>query len=197
MHKKISLWHCILALAVVAYGGSAAGIDPERATPAGEVKAEPSTRHKVKKTLPPAQPKLNGLAQTAANAGIVDCVPRIQQVTDFLTANSKSGAYLFIAPADANHHIASASLEIQAKGASSYASASFAPGAGGGCGSLYETVSYWANQCEDVAQRAFPTFPLAGKLGETITMLDGGAYLRVFLMPAGQGCLSIKKEMVY
>ena len=62
---------------------------------------------------------------------------------------------------------------------------------------MYETVSYWGNRCEEVAKRAFPNFPPAGKLGESIDMLDGGLYMRIFLMPTGPGCLSIKKEMVY
>jgi hypothetical protein len=208
MHTDSWLWHCALALAFAAYGGSVAGVAPDVTAQEGEPlsaampptdpsKAGPTARHRVKKTQAPAQPKLNGLAQTAANAGIVDCVGRIQQTTEFLTANSKSGAFLFIAPADANRHIASASLEIQANGASSYASASFAPGGNNGCGTLYETVSYWGNRCEEVAKRAYPNFPPAGKLGESITMLEGGLYLRIFLMPAGQGCLSIKKELVY
>jgi hypothetical protein len=206
MHTDSRLRHCALALAFAVYGGSAAGAAPDAtaqkgeplpaATPQAEpAKGGPSARHKVKKA--PAQPKLNGLAQTAANAGIVDCVGRIQQTTEFLTANSKSGAFLFIAPADANRHIASASLEIQANGASSYATASFAPGGNNGCGTLYETVSYWGNPCEEVAKRAYPNFPPAGKLGESITMLDGGLYMRLFLMPVAQGCLSIKKELVY
>jgi len=197
MHKNSWLHYCILAVALTVYGGLVAGIEPDSSTLGGESKPALTAHRKAKKTIPPAQPKLNGLAQTAVNSGIVDCAGRIQQVTDFLTANSKSGAFLFIAPTDANRHISSASLEIQSNGTSSYATASFAPGGSGGCGTLYETVSYWANQCEDVAKRAFPNFPPAGKLGDSISMLDGGVYLRIFLMPAGQGCLSIKKEMVY
>ncbi|MEI7869554.1 MAG: hypothetical protein WCI11_16820 [Candidatus Methylumidiphilus sp.] len=204
MHKDSWLRYCALALALTAYGGSVGGIEPV-ATPAVESgagqaatpQAGASSRRKVKQVIPPAQPKLNGLAQTATNAGIVDCVGRIQQVTDFLTANSKSGAFLFIAPTDTNRRIASASLEIQAGAVSSYASASFAPAGNNACSAMYETVSYWANQCEEVAKRAFPTFPNAGKLGGSIIMLDGGPNLKMFLMPAGQGCLSIKKEMVY
>jgi hypothetical protein len=203
MHTDSWLRHCALALALAAYGGSVAGVAPDakpqegEPLPADPAKAGAPARHRVKKTQAPAQPKLNGLAQTAANAGIVDCVGRIQQTTEFLTANSKSGAFLFIAPADANRHIASASLEIQANGVSSYATASFAPGGNNGCGALYETVSYWGNPCEEVAKRAYPNFPPAGKLGDSITMLDGGLYLRLFLMPVAQGCLSIKKELVY
>ena len=195
------------AFALVAYAGSVGGVepvnpqpaqaDPTATAPASDTQTAPANRRNAKKLNPPAKPKLNGLAQTAISSGIVDCVPRIQQVTDFLTANTKSGAFMFIAPTDANRQIVSASLEIQAGAVSSYASASFAPAGNHECSATYETVSYWANQCADVASRAFPTLPGAGKLGGSITMLDGGANLRVFLMPAGQGCLSIKKELIY
>ena len=152
---------------------------------------------KLRKAKPPAAPKINGLAQAAANVGIIDCVGRIQQVSDYLTGQSKSGAYLFLAPVEPNHHLASASLEIQAGNVSTYASANFSPNGAGSCGGMYETVAYWANACEDVATRVFTRYPSAGKLSASITMLDGGPALRIFLMPAGQGCLSIKKEMIY
>jgi hypothetical protein len=33
-------------------------------------------------------------------------------------------------------------------------------------------------------------------LKKDIAVLDGGASTKVFLMPAGSGCLSIKKEVV-
>ena len=199
MRNNSRLRHCTLALALMVYGGSVSGVEPTVPLPQTEPsKAEKPVHHKVKKVKQVNQkPKFNGLAQTAINAGITDCVGRIQQVTDFLTANSKSGAFLFIAPADTNRQIVSASLEIQAGAVSSYASASFAPAGNNACSAMYETVSYWANECETVAKRAFPTFPTAGKLGGSISMLNGGANLKIFLMPAGQGCLSIKKEIVY
>jgi len=158
--------------------------------------AKPHVKLRKGQPQPPA-PAINGLAQAAANGGVIDCIGRIQQVTDFLTNQSKSGAFLFLSPADANRHLASASLEILAGNVSTYASASFAPNGLGGCGSLYETIGYWANRCEEVATRVFTRYPSAGKLSASITILDGGPNMRVFLMPAGPGCLSIKKELIY
>lgn len=145
----------------------------------------------------PPPPSLNGLAVAAANGGVVDCVGRIHQVTDFLTKDTKTGAFLFLAPTEANRSIASTSLEIQKNSISTYASASFAPVGATGCAALYETIAYWGNRCEDVARKVFPAFPVTGKLGTTTTMLDGGDAVRVFLMPIAQGCLSIKKELLY
>lgn len=154
--------------------------------------------HKKGHKTKPAAAKVNGLAQAAANAGVVDCIGRIQQVSDFLTSTGgKSGAFLFVAPTDANQHLASSSFEVQTGGASTYASASFAPNGQGGCGALYETVAYWGNRCDEVAASAFAGFTPAGKLSDSIIMLAGAPSVRVFLLPAGHGCLSIKKEVIY
>lgn len=189
--------HCALAVMLAVHGVSAHAAEPAAAPT--EESHETSTR-KAKKAKAPSAPKINGLAQAAANVGVTDCVGRIHQVTDFLTTGSKSGAFLFLAPTDANRHVISSSLEVQSGGASTYASASFAPYGFGACGALYETVSYWSSPCDEVGARIFPSFSKAGSLGGqggTIAMLEGNPSVRVFLMPAGQGCISIKKEMLY
>lgn len=189
------LRHCVLAVALAVYGASACAAEPNAGS-----REEAQTQHKAKKAKAGGAPKINGLAQAAANAGVTDCVGRIHQIADFLTADSKSGAFLFLAPTDANRHILSSSFEIQADGASTYASASFAPVGLRGCGALYETVSYWSSPCDEVGARVFPSFSKAGLLGGksgTISMLEKNPTMRVFLMPAGQGCISIKKEMIY
>ena len=146
----------------------------------------------------PAAPLINSTAQAAHGAGVVDCVARINQVTNFIAGNNKTGVFLFLAPIEVNRHIVSASLEIIGQDASAYASASFSPlGAGGGCGAVYETIANWPQPCEVVARMAFAGFKPAGGLARTVAMLDGGLNARVFLLPATQGCTSIKKEVIY
>ena len=140
---------------------------------------------------------LNGTAQAARDAGVVDCLGRINQVTNFVAGNNKTGVFLFIAPIEVNRHIVSASLEIVGQDGSAYASTSFAPIGTGGCGAVYETIANWAAPCEAVARSAFASFKPVGGLGRAITMLDGGQNARVFLLPAVGGCTSIKKEVVY
>jgi hypothetical protein len=61
---------------------------------------------------------------------------------------------------------------------------------------MYEAVVYWNMKCDDVAARQFAGLKQIGALRKDITMLDGGPALNVFLMPAGSGCISIKKEVV-
>ena len=66
-----------------------------------------------------------------------------------------------------------------------------------GCGATYDVVTYWQNTCADVATRAYAQLPQAGMLQNQIRVLDGGGQMRIFLMPAGAGCISIKKEVIF
>ena len=146
----------------------------------------------------PANQSVNGITQTAVKAGVLACTSRINQVTNFLTAGSPGvGALMFLPPNNPDQQMISASMEIPIKDASSaYASASFAPGHENYCGGMYETVVYWPNKCSEVAEKQFGTLTKAGALAKNIGVRNGGESMKVFLMPAGIGCVSIKKEIV-
>ena len=145
-----------------------------------------------------ANPSIHPVTRAAVNAGALSCASRINQVTNFLAAGSQgTGATLYVPSADPDRKMISVSLEIQnANMPSAYASASFAPNQANGCGAIYEAVAYWAMACGDVAAKQFPGLKPGGPMHREITLLEGGAELKVFLMPAGSGCISIKKEAV-
>ena len=148
----------------------------------------------------PAQPQaaaINGITQVTDKAGIKACSGRINQVANFLTAgNPGVGAMLFLPPNNPDQQLVSVSMEIPIKGASSaYASASFAPNQANGCGGMYETVVYWPQKCDVVANKTFGTLKKIGSLSKTIFVRDGGVTTKIFLMPAGSGCVAIKKEV--
>jgi hypothetical protein len=128
-------------------------------------------------------------------AGVQSCIDRVSQVTNFLTTKSRSGAILFEPPSEPDERLFSISLGLAMKGGKiAYASESFAPNQANGCGSLYETVVYWESGCADVAKRC----PLSSKIWDPCQQhrADGGPGVRVFLMPAGTGCVAIKKEVL-
>lgn len=146
---------------------------------------------------PAPQPAVNSITQAAVKAGTVACAGRINQVTNFLIRDGVSGAYLYAPAAPADQNVASVSMEIASKDAPAvYASASFAPNQANGCGAVYEAVVYWPQKCEAVAANQFASLKWAGQMKTSITVLDGGPATKVFLMPAGSGCVSIKKEVV-
>lgn len=140
---------------------------------------------------------LNSVAQAAQKAGVVDCLGRINQVSNFLVAGAQeSGASLMIPAQAPNERVASMAFEIKSPQVLSYASADFAP-LSTGCGGTYEAVTHWQNNCKDVATKGYAQLKFIGVIQSSILVLEGGAQLRVFLMPAGTGCVAIKKEVVY
>jgi hypothetical protein len=149
------------------------------------------------KEVQPANPDVNPVTQAAVKAGILSCAVRVNQVMNFITPGGQSSAHLFLPGSQHDKSLFSVSLEWKGKdNPTAYASATFAPNQANGCGALYETVIYWNERCETLASRQFGSLKSAGVLAGNISVLDGGAALKIFLMRAGQGCISIKKEMV-
>ena len=142
-------------------------------------------------------PQVNAVAQAAINAGAVSCASRINQVSQFISDGSKVGAFFFAPPAQPDQRLLSYSFEIQPpNGLTVYASASFAPNQTNGCGAEYEAVMYWPQSCERVASKQFSEAKKGRLLNKSIQVLELQGAGRIFLMPAGSGCVSIKKEVV-
>ena len=177
---------CLLA----ATAGQAADADKRGAQPSKQP-AKPAAES-------PAGSQDNAVAQGIVKSGVRDCRDRANQVINYLAANSQSGAFLFLPQqSDGSQRLASASLEVRSPQELGYVSATFAPVGAGRCDAVYDAVVYWKANCQEVAAKSFAKFKPAGVIKQNIAILDGGALARVFLMPAGAGCVSIKKEAVY
>jgi len=82
-------------------------------------------------------------------------------------------------------------------GGSAYISATFAPNQANGCGASVDAVVYWPQSCEDVTKQSYVGLKLLGRLKKDIAVLEGGANIKIFLMPAGvAGCISIRREVL-
>jgi hypothetical protein len=138
----------------------------------------------------------NAVTQAAVQQGVFTCAGRINQVTSFLGYTPKAGVLLMTPPTQPDQRLIPLVMELPTDGGSAYVVASFAPNQANGCGATYDAVSWWPNKCDSVATAQFPTLKNLGQLRKDVTVLDGGAATKVFLMPAGSGCLSIKKEVV-
>lgn len=150
-------------------------------------------------------PVANAVANTpyaigAQRNGVSKCIGRINQVTTFLTTNTTNSGMVFNAPGnDVNQKLVSTVIEVQVQsGGASFVSASYAPGTNNGeCSATYDAVTHWPAACKQVASANFGAFKSTEALNKTILTLDGGPFVKVFLMPAGTGCVSIKKEVLY
>lgn len=141
--------------------------------------------------------ELNALASQMAESGVRDCAGRVDQVTDFLGFGTGVKALVMMPPDEPNRRVIPVAMEAaDPRVGATYISASFAPNQANGCGATYDAVAYWPDGCESVRQDAFADLETLGRLRERIAVLDGGENLKVFLMEAGEGCVSIKKEVV-
>jgi hypothetical protein len=140
----------------------------------------------------PANPSVNAVTEAAVKLGVLSCISRINQVATFLTANTQSGVFIFPVQKQPDQHIFSTSFEIIRPDSSMfYASASFFPNQD----AVYDTVEYVNTGCEELEKTVFKGLKRIGVVKKNIILLDGGA-VKVFLMPAGSGCVVIKKEVV-
>jgi hypothetical protein len=173
--------------------------DPKAAVP-GQATAPPTTPVPAPSTRPAppvqtTQPAVSPVTQAAVQAGVLAGVSRINQVVNFLTANNKSAAFLFVPQSLPDQSVFSVSLGLESlSGSYKYASASFAPLGNGRVGAVYDTVEYVAKTCSEMEKGIFKDLKRKGTLGKDTAILDGGP-VTIFLMPAGSGCIVIKKEV--
>lgn len=139
---------------------------------------------------------VNGVTQAAVQQGALTCASRINQVSGFLGFTPQSGALLMMPPNQPDQRLIPLAMEVPADQGVAYVSATFAPNQANGCGATYDAVVYWPQKCALVAAGQFAGLKPVGQLKASITVLDGGAATKVFLMPAASGCVSIKKEVV-
>lgn len=174
-----------LCIALAAGSGAAIAADPT-----------PNPVNPANSTPPPAP---GPIAQAALKAGVQACAGRIDQVSQFIGTNAKVGAYFFVPPAQPDQRLTSFSYEVQSQSSNAplaYASASFAPNQANGCGAIYEAVVYWPQKCETLAAKQFAQFRKGRALQKDVLVLESDTPARIFLMPAGSGCVSVKKEIV-
>jgi hypothetical protein len=138
----------------------------------------------------------NAVTQAAVQQGALTCASRINQVSNFLGFSPQAGAVLMMPPSQPDQRLIPLAMEVPNEGNSAYVSVTFAPNQANGCGAAYDAVIYWPLKCDAVAAKQFASLKRAGQMKTSITVLDGGPATKIFLMPAGSGCVSIKKEVV-
>lgn len=136
------------------------------------------------------------VTQAAVQKGVLSCAGRINQVVNYLGFTEKAGAVLMIPPTQPDARLIPVAMGIPFEGGLAYVSASFAPNQANGCGATYDSVVYWPLACDQVQEQQFKALKLTGNISKEIKILDVGEGIKIFLMPAGSGCISIKKEVV-
>ena len=205
-----------LACSVTALAQTDPGNARKRAPPAGAARAAapaplPAAARAAAPVPAPAPPVVSDPTGTAAKtgqgkalsdafarAGVVTCGPRVEQIGDYLLRQAEAGAFLFLPVSAQDQRQVGVALELTAPGGGpgAYASAEFSPEPAGGCGASYQSISYWPVGCAELARTTFAANKVLGVLKRNIQTLELSELGRVFLMPAGAGCVSIKRELL-
>jgi hypothetical protein len=138
---------------------------------------------------------VNSITPIALQQGAISCVGRVNQLSNFLGFGPQAGAVLMTPASQPDQHILPIAMEVPLEGTVAYIAATFAPNQANGCGAVYDAVVYWKQGCDVVASKQFAALKRVGQMKADIAVLDGGPATKVFLMPAGSGCVSIKKEV--
>jgi hypothetical protein len=140
----------------------------------------------------------NAMTRAVVQRGVLTCAARVEQVTRFLGFGAQAGAHFMPPPQPADQRLFSLQMELPAGAAgNSFVDMSFAPHQANGCGATYQSVSFWPQSCEALAQLQFANVTKGQALQRDVMVLNLGPMTKVFLMPAGNaGCISIKKEIV-
>ena len=138
----------------------------------------------------------NAVTRTLVGQGVLKCASRVEQVSNFLNFGPATGAMLLPVQQDADNRMAHVIFESPTPEGAAYVSATFAPNQNNGCGATYDAVMYWPKACDAVATQQFDKFKRVGAIKKDIVVLDGGVATKVFLLTAGSGCVSVKKEVV-
>ena len=139
----------------------------------------------------------NNLTQAVVKAGALSCAARVEQVTGSLGFGPNVGASVMVPAQPFDQRMFALQMEVAAGAASnSLVNMTFAPQQANGCGASYEAISYWTQSCDALARGSFAQLKRVKAMQKDVLLLDGGPALRVFLMQAGTGCVSIKKEIV-
>jgi hypothetical protein len=140
----------------------------------------------------------NAMTRAVVQRGVLSCAARVEQVTRFLGFGAQAGAHFMPPPQPADQRLFSLQMELPAGAAgNSFVDMSFAPQQANGCGATYQTVSFWPQTCDALAQLQFANVSKGQVLQRDVTVLNLGSMTKVFLMSAGPtGCILIKKEIV-
>jgi len=144
---------------------------------------------------PAPQSPLDRLGVQLAQAGVKRCAPIVRAVAAFVTENS-SAAFI-VRPLGSRPDVSPVMVTVESAhanlGTTRYTTIMVVPSEN--CSGYYEQTIHWAAACPVVKTQNFANFPAPRPLLRNIQVSAASPTVSLQLMPAGQGCISIKKEI--
>lgn len=137
------------------------------------------------------------VAAAAAQLRMSACASQLQTIVTFLLEGQDGNFTLQPLGPDSNRWPVVVALESShpANGRTRLATIIVSPGAG--CSGFYQQTIWWAEPCSQVKRSLFADFQNPRLLHREVQVSEANAALQLYLMPAGSGCVSVKKELFH
>jgi len=145
----------------------------------------------------PAAGPINPVEMLARQVGASRCADMARRVGDQVVGASPSAGVVLAPSGSTDQALISASIETRDAQGMHFVSAFLAPNARNGCDGGYDDIRYWPKVCDQLVIDELRGLSAIHPLGPEIGTLVAGASQRIYLMPAGAGCVSIRKEILF
>ncbi len=135
----------------------------------------------------------NNVIAQAKKAGVKRCLPAVGAISNYLVGTDPHGVDSF-RTAKPDQQPFSATIERNAADGVALSSVTVTPLKDGDCALNYDQINWYNAACLVVAQELYPKHRYRGVLSKKVILLEGAA--TVYLLPAGEGCLALKKEVI-
>ena len=164
------------------------------APPAAPLASGPSVAQGLSTIRPTVSQRL---AAAMNQTRMTVCAAQLQQIVDFLL-EGQDGNFTFqpLGP-DTNRWPVVVTLESSHPALGRTRLATIIASPGQGCSGMYQQTIYWAEPCDTLKRTTFAGFQSPHPLSREVQVSEANAGLQLYLMPAGAGCVSVKKELFH
>lgn len=134
--------------------------------------------------------------QQAQKAGVKQCLPAVQKVSEFLLEGGNHGAQGIWNTARPDKQVYASMIERTFSDASQIFSLVVTPVASGECPTVYERIAYFSESCIATAKNTLPSFEYKGELNQRVTIMSSKNGGDAYLMPIANGCLLVRREVI-
>lgn len=151
------------------------------------------------RTVAPPSPAQR-LDQAMAQLGVQRCLPVFQQAGPFLFEGAPANFVVQPLGPDVNRWPVAVTIEgnhpatVKTPAQTRLTTLIVAPA--GSCSGLYQQVIYWPQPCPALKAKVFAAFVNDRPLLARVRQSEANPGLQLYLMPAGTGCVSVKKELI-
>lgn len=144
----------------------------------------------------PTSVKVHPLAENLAKIGAFSCAERANQIGNFLTGNIEPDIVLQTPKDNPNNRLLMSTLVVSDNKRNGISSISLAPNQANGCGGSYHAINYSNQPCSQTILNNFKDIKFQSINKTDIQIGVVNRALWIIALPAENGCVIVKEEML-